>query len=155
MASHWRCSRSSRCEHHSARLTGALRQPLGMEAQAHHVEGMAEQPLRHAVEQRRHHATVRRHQVPVPVDSQRRIGLVRLQNQIDRLACRLRAGSSSERCGNAGAKPAATSMTLAPLMARRAAPPAAAPCHADGVDRPVSMKLKCRAEISASEARSS
>ena len=63
----------------------ARRQRLGMKGEPQHVEGLAEQPLRNAVEQRRHHA-VGRDQIPVPVIGQRRIGLMRPENEVDRLA---------------------------------------------------------------------
>ena len=44
-----------------------------------------------AFEQRRHHA-VGRHQIPVPVIGQRRIGLMGLQHQVDRLPRRFQRG---------------------------------------------------------------
>ena len=72
-------------------VDGARRQPFGVKRKAQDIEGLAEQPLRHALEQRRHHA-VGGNQIPVAVIGQRRIGLVRLQDQIDRLACRSKRG---------------------------------------------------------------
>ena len=91
MASHCRCSRSSRCAAPFGEVDGARRQRLGVKGEPQHVEGLAEQPLRNALQQRRHHA-VGRHQVPVPVKGQRRIRLMRLQHQVDRLPRRFQRG---------------------------------------------------------------
>ncbi len=91
MASHWRCSRSRRCAHHSARLTVRAASASGMKRQPQDVEGLAEQPRRNAFQQRHHHA-IGRDQVPVPVIGQRRIGLMRLQHQIDRRPRRFQRG---------------------------------------------------------------
>ena len=72
-------------------VDGARRQRLGMKGEPQDVEGLAEQPRRDALQQRHHHA-VGRHQVPVPVIGQRRIGLMRLQHQIDRRPRRFQRG---------------------------------------------------------------
>ena len=69
----------------------ARRQPLGMKGEPQNVEGLPEQMRRQAFEQRRHHP-VGRHQIPVPVIGQRRIGLMRLQHQIDRSPRRFQRG---------------------------------------------------------------
>ena len=65
------------------------------------------------------------------------------------------AGSSRPRCAKAGAKPAATSMTLRSRKGTSSRSARRISISRDGAARPVSMKLKWRAEISASLARSS
>ena len=62
-----------------------------MKAQPQHVEGLAEQTLWYSIEQRRNHA-VGGNQVPVSVDGERRVRLMRLQNAVDRLARSLECG---------------------------------------------------------------
>ena len=55
------------------------------------LKGWPSRCVRHAFEQRRHHA-VGRHQIPVPVIGQRRIRLMRLQHEVDRLPRRFQRG---------------------------------------------------------------
>ena len=55
------------------------------------LKGWPSRRARNALEQRRHHA-VGRDQIPVPVIGQRRIGLMRLQHQIDRRPRRFQRG---------------------------------------------------------------
>ena len=72
-------------------IDGARRQSFGMETQAQHIEGLAEQALGDALEQRRHH-TVGRYQIPMAVDREGWIGLVRFEHKIDRSLYRFQRG---------------------------------------------------------------
>ena len=65
------------------------------------------------------------------------------------------AGSSSGRSGNIGAKPAAVSITLRSRGGTASSSARRRTMARLGAERPVSMKLRCRQEISASHARSS
>jgi len=90
----------------------------------------------------------------LPVVGQRWVRLVRPEHEVDRLAGRFQRGSSSERCGNAGANPAATRSTLRRATARSAVPPVSAPLRATAPRGGYhETQVPCR--ISASPARSS
>ena len=123
-------------------IDGARRQRLGVKGQPQDVEGLPEQALRNAFEQRRHHA-VGRHQIPVPVIGQRRIGLVRLQHQIDRLHAPI---SARDHRAIAAERPARSQPRPAARCVRARAPPAVRPVSStisrDGAARPVSTKLR-------------
>jgi hypothetical protein len=69
-------------------INRARRQRFRMKGQPQDVEGLPEQALRNALQQRRHHA-VGRDQIPVAVIGERRIGFMRLEDKIDRPARRL------------------------------------------------------------------
>src|SRR2546423_13443344 len=64
-------------------IDGARRQSFGMETQAQHIEGLAEQALGDALEQRRHH-TGGRYQIPRAVDRRGWLWLVRFEDKSDR-----------------------------------------------------------------------
>ncbi len=72
-------------------IDGARRQRLGVKSEPQNVEGLAEQSRRNALQERHHHA-VGRHQIPVPVVGECRIGLMRPQHQIDRSPRRFQRG---------------------------------------------------------------
>jgi hypothetical protein len=71
-----------------AQVYDARREPLRMQGKAQHIDGRLQQRRVGAREQR-HHGAIMRHQRPVTVDRERRIGLVAGQHQVDRLARRL------------------------------------------------------------------
>ena len=65
-------------------IGNARRESAGMEAEPQHVDRRLQQRLVHSCEQRRH-GRIGRHELPVPVDSERGKRLVSLQHALDRL----------------------------------------------------------------------
>ena len=119
----------------------ARRQPLGVKGKPQDVEGLPEQMRRDAFEQRRHHA-VGRHQIPVPVIGQRRIGFMRLQDEIDRLPGGFERGIVERALRKGRANPAATRSTLRSRKGTSNRSASFSTISRDGAARPVSTKLR-------------
>jgi hypothetical protein len=96
---------------------------------------------------------VRRHHVPVAVDGERRIGLVTLEHHADGLERGPQSGILDRRSGKTGAKPAAARMWLRWRKRYRQRLGSRMTMSRDGAARPLSTKLRCRWEMSASSAR--
>ena len=137
------------------RVGDARRQALGVQAQAQHVDRRPQQRGIGAAISRRHRAVGAQ-----PASSGGRPPApdrARAPPAPGRRPCARPAGPGPPAAArrNTGANPAATSSTL---RSRRGISSCSARCSTmsrEGCERPVSRKLRCRVEISASEARSS
>ena len=140
----------------SATEVGDARRQAGrVQAHAQHIDGRLQQFRRDAQAKQGRGGGVVRYQVSVPIDGERRIRFMHFQICSTASRAAPKAGSPRPRSAYIGAKPAAVSRPLrsrsgtSSRLARRST------ISRLGIARPVSTKLRCRVDRSASTARSS
>ena len=137
-----------------AQILDARRKAFGMEAEAQDIDGRCGEMGGDTLHEL-HRRVIGCDQGPVPVDRERRIGRVPLEDEVDGLTRRGERGIIDRPLGVSRRIARREQQHIAFAQGRSMTSASRSTTPRDGIERPVSMKLRWRVEISASPARSS